>query len=76
ETIVPVKVMKECFEKRLLLEQNLDTTVNNFDSVVSRLNNSMITLFDVHGEQNIGVSNPSVNDFLKPRFENNNNEQH
>ncbi|EMF3686580.1 TPA: hypothetical protein ON712_003036, partial [Enterococcus faecalis] len=75
-TIVPVKVMKECFEKRLLLEQNLDTTVNNFDSVVSRLNNSMITLFDVHGEQNIGVSNPSVNDFLKPRFENNNNEQH
>lgn len=36
----------------------------------------MITLFDVHGEQNIGVSNPSVNDFLKPRFENNNNEQH
>ena len=54
----------------------MDTTVNNFDSVVSRLNNSMITLFDVHGEQNIGVSNPSVNDFLKPRFENNNNEQH
>lgn len=51
------------FWKRLLLEQNLDTTVNNFDSVVSRLNNSMITLFDVHGEQNIGVSNPSVNDF-------------
>ncbi|HGX1667584.1 TPA: hypothetical protein ACNSLX_002879, partial [Listeria innocua] len=76
ETIISIKVLKECFEERLLLEPTLDTTVNNFDSVVSRLNNSMIILFDVHGEQNVGVSNPSVNDFLKPRFENNNNEQH
>ena len=76
ETIISTKALKECFEERLLLEPTLDTTVNNFDSVVSRLNNSMITLFDVHGEQNVGVSNPSVNDFLKPRFENNNNEQH
>jgi hypothetical protein len=75
ETIIPVKIMKECFEERLLLEVNLDTTINNFDSIVSRLNNSMITFFDAEGEQNIGVSNPSVNDFLKPRFESNNNEK-
>lgn len=76
ETTISAQILKECFEKRLLLEPNLDTTLNNFDSVVSRLNSSMITIFDVHGEQNIGVSNPSVNDFLKPRFESNNNERY
>lgn len=76
ETIISVQALNECFDERLLLEPNLDTTVNNFDSVISRLNNSMVTLFDVNGEQNIGVSNPSVNDFLKPRFDRNNNERH
>lgn len=74
ETNISCQILKECFEKRLLLEPNMDTTIDNFDNVISRLNNSMITLFDVSGKLKIGVSNPSVNDFLKSRFDNNYNE--
>ncbi|MBL1225860.1 hypothetical protein [Enterococcus sp. BWR-S5] len=47
---------------------NLDTSINQFELVLSRLNGSMITIFDSKGNKVIGVSNPSVNDYLRKIF--------
>ena len=62
--------LKYCFEKRLLSESDIDTTVNNYEASISRLNKGFINIVDNNGNKMISVSNPSVNDYLDTRFEN------
>lgn len=60
-------VLKECFNKRLLIS-SIDTTLNNFENVLTRLNKSMIKIIDNNGKKEISVINPSVNDYLNKIF--------
>ncbi|WP_027086604.1 restriction endonuclease [Cohnella panacarvi] len=68
DTNVDYGVMRECFNMRLLKMKDIDHTLNNFDLVISRLNQSIISIFDNKGTRQIGVINPSVNDYLKNVF--------
>ncbi|MBT2283626.1 restriction endonuclease [Paenibacillus polymyxa] len=71
DTTIEYDVLKKCFENRLLRMKNMDYTRDNFDLVLSRLNQSIINVIDYKGKRYIGVINPSVNDYLKQVFVNN-----
>lgn len=74
DTTISYEILKTCFERRISLE-NVDTTVDNFEQILRRLNNSMLKIIDNNGKKEIGVLNPSINDFLKPVFWKNNLER-
>jgi len=70
DTFIDVDILKRCFTKRLSLMDNIDYTINNFNAIFERLNQSMIKIVDNKGKKQIGVINPSVNDFLSIVFNN------
>jgi len=72
DTIIEYSVLKKCFEKRLSQINNIDYTLNNFEMVLARLNQSIIKIVDYKSKMHVGVINPSVNDFLKQIFISNN----
>lgn len=67
-TTVNYSIMEECFNRRLMLCNGIDTTINNFKNSLNRLNKSMIKLLDNDGKIEISVLNPSINDYLKVIF--------
>lgn len=71
DTTVKYSVLKECFDERLSKMNNVDYTINNYESVLSRLNQSIINLVDNKGTMYVGVINPSVNDYMKTVFNDN-----
>jgi len=65
DTTIDKTILKKCFNKRLSQMSNIDYTINNFESVLARLNQSIVKIVDNKDKMCIGVINPSVNDFLK-----------
>jgi hypothetical protein len=68
DTSVDYDILRGCFNNRLSKLKSVDYTLDNFDLVVSRLNQSIINIIDYKGNKHIGVINPSVNDYLKIVF--------
>ena len=62
-------VMKGCFNKRISVFSNIDTSVDYFNNSLKRLSDSMIKLTDMGGVKVLSASNPSVNDFLSANLE-------
>ncbi|ETT55407.1 AAA ATPase [Paenibacillus sp. FSL R7-269] len=71
DTYIEHDILKKCFLKRISTMNNIDFTIDQWSLVLSRLNQSIINIFDLKGKQLIGVINPSVNDYLKLVFTNN-----
>lgn len=71
DTYIEHDILKRCFLKRVSTMNNIDSTVDQWVLVLSRLNQSIINIVDLKGKQHIGVINPSVNDYLKLVFTNN-----
>lgn len=71
DTNVEYEVLKKCFDSRLSQMNNIDYTVDNYESILSRLNQSIINIIDNKGNMHIGVINPSVNDYMKSVFDRN-----
>ncbi len=67
DTNVEYTILKKCYNNRLS-QMNIDCTVDNYEIVLNRLNESVITVFDNKGKINLGVINPSINDYLKSIF--------
>jgi hypothetical protein len=65
DTIIEDNILKKCFNKRLSIMTNVDYTTNIFESILARLNQSIVKIVDYKGKKYIGVINPSVNDFLR-----------
>lgn len=65
DTSVEEEIIKRSFNNRLRNSLKMDTTKNIYEEVVSRLTGSMIIIFDKNNKKEIGVINPSVNDFLQ-----------
>jgi len=65
DTIVENNILKKSFNKRLSIMTNIDNTVNMFESILARLNQSIVKIVDNKGKMYISVINPSVNDFLR-----------
>ena len=76
DTEIDISILKSCFEKRLAQKnKDIDTSLNQFEIIMERLNQSLISIVDFYGRKHVRVINPSVNDFLKIELENNNLEK-
>lgn len=71
DTNIEYGVLKKCFDNRLSQMKNIDYTVDNYESILSRLNQSIINIVDNKGSIHVGVINPSVNDYMKSIFDHN-----
>lgn len=58
------KILEECFNFRCKYIDSIDSTLNNYDIVMSRLSNSVIKIIADHDNKKIGVINPSINDYI------------
>ncbi|MCZ9955642.1 hypothetical protein [Brachyspira hyodysenteriae] len=62
---IDMNILKESFNKRLFELKDIDTTINNFDSTLNRLSNSLLKInIDKNNNKNISVLNPSINDYI------------
>lgn len=71
---IRIDILEMAFNKRILSITN-STTLNIFDEVINRLNNSLIKIMVDRRKRYISVINPSVNDFLSRKISGNSNEQ-
>ncbi len=71
DTNVEYGILKKCFDNRLSQMKNIDSTIDNYESILSRLNQSVINIIDNKGNMHIGVINPSVNDYMKSVLDHN-----
>lgn len=65
DTLVSIEVLKTSFNYYVSTSLTVDNTINNFEIVLQRLNYSMIRIVDDYSGKKVGVSNPSINDYLK-----------
>ncbi len=71
DTSIDAERLKRAYNYRLKGTMTIDTTRNIWEEVLKRLEGSMIAIFEKHEKKEIGVINPSVNDFLQVYLENN-----
>lgn len=57
-------LIRKNFDKRLSTETNIDITVNQFESSLTRLLEGFVILIDIDKTKKISMANPSVNDYL------------
>lgn len=68
---VAIDLLKKCFEKRIENETDIDKTKNQFQSSLRRLTESFVSIVEEKREKKVMVANPSVNDYLDGRMEDN-----
>lgn len=71
DTSIDCETFKKCFYNRLRLMNGVDYTVDNYELTLTRLNGSLVSVVDNRGKRQIGVMNPSINDYLKSVFSKN-----
>lgn len=71
DTTISLDILKRAYNYRILNSTYIDTTINVFDNVLSRMNDSLVMIYDKNGKKEIGVINPSVNDYLNRYIESN-----
>ena len=65
DTSIDVVRLMRAYNHRLKNTMTIDTTRNVWEEVLKRLEGAMIVVVEKNGKQEIGVINPSVNDFLQ-----------
>lgn len=71
DTTIELSRLQSAFYERIKNEIQIDTSRDVWESVLRRLEGAFIILIDRNGQREIGVLNPSVNDFLKEYLEEN-----
>lgn len=71
DTSIGLGRLKKVYNYRLKNTMTVDTTRNIWEEVLLRLNGAFIVIIEKYGKKEIGVINPSVNDFLKSYLEDN-----
>lgn len=59
------KVLRRVFNARISKRADIDTTRNVWEAVLKRMEGTFVKIIENKGVRQIGVINPSVNDFLK-----------
>ena len=70
-TEVSYELVKKCFMKRIQRAPGIDTTINQFERSLKRLQDSFIRIIDQCGSKKISMVNPSVNDYLRSKLKDN-----
>ena len=74
--MVEDKVLRRAYAGWIEKMPELDRTRNIYEESLKRLTDSMLKIIEDHGVRKIGVSNPSVNDFLKNYVKEQNMQDH
>lgn len=61
---VPINALEKSFNYFISHDKKTDNTLHSFESVLQRLNQSLIKIIDINGVQYISVLNPSINDYM------------
>ncbi len=75
DTHISEDLLQKCFNARIAKLPNIDHTINQYNLAIKRLSASCVTFYDYDGKKEVGVINPSVNDFLRDYLHNNQNER-
>lgn len=65
DTSIDAEALKKAFNHRLSHSVTIDTSKNIWEDVLKRLEGSFILIIEKNDREEVGVINPSVNDFLK-----------
>lgn len=65
DTSIDENILKRAFNYRLCNNTIVDTSRNIWEDVLKRLEGAFIQIIEKNRKKEIGVINPSVNDFLK-----------
>ena len=71
DTSTKMSELKTCFDFWVQREKSIDSTIDQFESALKRLQGSFIKVIDMMGIKHISVVNPSVNDYLSALIHNN-----
>ena len=71
DVLVSENLLKQCFYKRIEQEADIDKSIDQFHAALFRLTEGFVRIVDSTFGKKIGVINPSVNDYLDYRFQNN-----
>lgn len=70
-TLVPISLVKECYDYRMRSEEGIDFSVNQFERSLKRLEKAFVKIVDSYGNKMLSMSNPSINDFFDAYLEEN-----
>lgn len=73
DTTVEEDLLRKCYNSLIASVSGIDKSLNNFQLSVERLSDSMIRIIDDNGVKKYSVANPSINDFLRKYFLDNEN---
>ncbi len=75
DSATDLESIKECFEKRISLETDVDITINQFDASLNRLLDGFVVIIDNGKSKKLSMANPSINDYLDGHFKENSMEK-
>ncbi len=75
DSATDLEIIKECFEKRLSLETDVDITINQFEASLNRLLDGFVVIIDNGKSKKLSMANPSINDYLDGHFKENSMEK-
>jgi hypothetical protein len=70
-TTVSCELVKKCFLHRVQIMDGIDTTINQFERSLKRLQDSFVKIVDEKGCKKLSMLNPSINDYLKSKLDGN-----
>ena len=65
------KIVRECFNRRILSIDAIDKTIDQFSSALLRLTDGFVTIAEHKGNRFLAMQNPSINDYLDGRMRDN-----
>jgi len=68
DSAVSEEKVKNCFERRISCEPDIDTTINQYEASLSRLLDGFVQFISERGTKKLTMVNPSVNDYLDGRM--------
>lgn len=68
DSAVAESKVKACFEHRISCEPDIDTTINQYESSLSRLLDGFVQIVSENGTKKLAMVNPSVNDYIDGRM--------
>ncbi len=67
-TTVSCELVEKCFLYRVQSMDGMDTTINQFDRSLKRLQGSFVKIVDENGCKKLSMLNPSINDYLNSKL--------
>lgn len=68
DSFVNEELVKNCFERRISSEKDIDKTINQYEASLSRLSEGFVRIVDDKGVKKLSMVNPSINDYLDGRM--------